>query len=1585
MKTIKAAYQHFFKLILAIGSIFVLCLLASSPELDLVNAKGGSDPGGALDPQKPNGTIVCTTGDGHGNPSEWDAVTPAWRPRLKDVIQKCQNTDGYYVYDQQWLAVRNIVYPFYEYKSTSYWDVIPPKINSTAKVYGKNAGYRMHWFYTTNNSGSCSDFKYWNLWIRDFDCDGVAHQCHELNNGSRVFKSGPEIFSEVCKNACNYYEQLTNMSCKNVVTQSWSPLGTLPEDLAKSALKFDTTNLEAIMDDAASYASLINSTLNGYEDKIDKYLTDDGKFVTIPSNKETLDLAHSQLANLDNVINTIHSTQNTYTAQAQQQMNAINSTISTLTSQLATEDYNVNNRCGFYPSNICYYSNNVSSSCTDARLYRSQLAAQRSTYYNLLDTVSTNTDSIASYQQAISQLQSRQNTSMSNCYNSTNTGYSCNYATACRQYLSIDRSIDQAKNRLQEIKEVMWDFKTETNQFNTNDEAKLREYAKEFNRAYNSYKIAAGNTSKDWTFGYCSADGSGDSPMCNNIKIMQSCLEFVGKAEAELAAEGKVNAVTKGQLGVHIESHSCDTRSDFIDVNCSMKGCYQTREWCRNINQFYVEPDEKCPLGGSGRVTYVDSIKNPGSQLRCRKCNVSFTTCEEAAKYSWLYDSTEPNGTSKNAQTKNWVEGYYDSSFDTKRYWAIRTNCEADADKRITKWIQDEDGHEAIQCTVACVQNCDEIRDPETQQYMEEPDREPFVTSSSKYYHTSSCYRKGWNPVIKVVEDIHGIQTTCIGGCLEPCGDVRQLTWGVIRNYTVNGYTYKDYAQSKRDKYFLPEDTNCTPSQLAGIPQFTIRDHYNRNYSQICYGEKCRKDCKSICESRGYRTSDYDCGSGIPNYISINGCTCVAGCSGDTCRNQGYWPADHQCGPHEEPIGYETITDKNGNSVYCLKGCKAKTPNDQKCTPGVAVYNGSSVSKDGITLTSYIGDVYTNQQEVFYNERNAWLINRDQRKYPNYTLPGETRVRNVIISPLGYEKPEKTNTYEICRWGECLVNDAAERAEELNTRNQCDKKYKYYSAIEDGCRRHYQYISYCFDDPAPNNCHNTSCGTQCRCGNQYYQDSSDDDNSCHFAGCVTCTPTCYTESDLGFGIREVPCVGPGGERTHSDFCSSTKYSSYEACSVPTCYNRDDRLDVMDRTNFKKCGLENYKDAITNLDQAHVYLGEQAYGTGGVYQCTDRIPNAPDAISYPDECTGLDNHCFHVLPCGEVQTNESNGQIGSKVSATHKDEFGQVADAGGLICGGDRCTEDEHYIFIPGTESTNYQVGVAGQRCGRYWEVSDPQWSMAGGASNIYTQDGNSQRSKTGATADRCGNANGVELTRGSFKLEDSVPLTYEFFEQALDISKLPSCKNVTIDEDDFYICKEDSSFSTSNLNPDLLRADRNLVVFMDAASGTFTIDTQIETAEGYFKAFISRGKMVIDWGVGTWPEAAYERNLGCASTDTADLQGFFAADEITFPSKLVADSQVNAFNDNLHCDRQLVIAGNLIQWGNKALRLTRTFRGCVGGNEDLSAWKAAEQDPSVYRDFNKFMSPYVFYQRPDFQKSAPEWMKTSNTERIEVN
>ncbi len=1586
MRKANKTYQLFIKVVLPIIAFVFISFFAAKTILQTVDAKGGSGPGSALDPQNPSGPITCTTGDGHGNPSEWDAVTPAWRPRLKEVIQKCRNSDGYYNYDQQWLFVRNaIVYPYSEYKSTSYWDVIPDKIAPSASVYGKETGYRMHWFYTTNNSGSCSDHKYWNLWIRDFDCDGVTHQCSELNNGKNVFKSGPDIFNEVCERACNYYEQLTNMACKNVVSQNWSPMGTLPEDLAKSALTFDTTNLEGIMDDAASYATLINKELSAYTEYIMNYLTPDSKFMVIPDSANSLETARSQLANLDAVINTIRNTHTNYSTQAQQKINSANSVISSLTSQLSSVDYNVNTQCGFYASNRCYTSGNLDSSCSDARTYRSQLANRRSQYYSLLDSLSTSTSTIEYYESEVKKLQSYLNTSMQNCASKTKSGYGCDYATACHQYISIEQTIDGAKDSLQEAKEQLWAVKTDKVDFDDNTEAKLREYAKQFTRAYNSYKVAAGNTKIDWTFGYCSADGSGDSPMCNNIKIMQGCLEFVGKAEAQLASEGKVNAVTKGSLSVHIESHSCDTRSDFIDVNCSIKGCYQTREWCRNINQFYVEPDEKCPLGGNGRIAYVNSIQNPGSTLRCRKCNTSFTTCEEAAKYAWLYDSSEPKGSGKNNEVKNWVEGYYDSSFDAKRYWAIRTNCEADEDHQIKKWIQDEDGHAPIQCTVACVQNCDEIRDPDTQQYMEEPDREPFVNSSSKYYHTSSCYRKGWNPVIKVVEDIHGIQTTCIGGCLEPCGDVRQLQWGAVRNYTVNGYTYKDYAQSTRDKYFLPEDTNCTAAQLATKTSVSIRDHYNRSYSKKCYSDKCRKDCKSICEARGWKTSDYDCGSGIPNYASVDGCTCVANCSGDACRNQGYWPASHVCAPNEESLGTETIIDKNGHSIVCHKGCKAKTPGDElKCAPGVPVYNGSSVTVNGVTQTDFVGDVYINSDETFYNERNAWLITRDQRRYPAYTLSGESRVRNVIISPLGYEKKERTSPYQICRWGECLVNDAAERADELNARNQCDKKYKYYSAIDDGCRRHYQYISYCFDDPPPNNCHSTSCGQQCRCGRQYY--SGSDDDSCHYAGCVTCVPTCYTESDLGFGIREVPCVGPGGERTHSDFCSTNKYTSYEACKVPTCNNVDDVLDVMDRTNFKKCGVENPKDRITQLDQAHEYLGEQAYGVGGIYQCTDRIPNAPDAIAYPDECTGLENHCFHVLPCGEVQVAESKGQIGSKVSATHKDEFGQVTGTGGLLCGGGACKESDHYIFIPGTESTNYQVGVAGQRCGRYWEVSEPQWSMAGGTSNIYTAEGSSKRSKEkGVTTDRCGNANGVELTRGSFKLEDSVPLTYEFFEQAMDISKLPRCSDVTIDTDEFYICKENGDFSTSDLNPDLLRADRNLVVFMDSESGTFTIDTQIETARDYFKAFISRGKMVIDWGVGTWPEAAYERNLGCADTDTADLQGFFAADEITFPSKLVADSQANAFNENLRCDRQLVIAGNLIQWGDKALNLTRTFRGCVGGNEDLAAWKAAEQNPAVYRDFNKIMSPYVFYQRPDFQNSAPEWMKTSNTERIEVN
>ena len=181
----------------------------------------------------------------------------------------------------------------------------------------------------------------------------------------------------------------------------------------------------------------------------------------------------------------------------------------------------------------------------------------------------------------------------------------------------------------------------------------------------------------------------------------------------------------------------------------------------------------------------------------------------------------------------------------------------------------------------------------------------------------------------------------------------------------------------------------------------------------------------------------------------------------------------------------------------------------------------------------------------------------------------------------------------------------------------------------------------------------------------------------------------------------------------------------------------------------------------------------------------------------------------------------------------------------------------------------------------------------------------------------------------------------------------------------------------------MLRADTNFVIFLE--SGTYTIDTHIETAENHFKGIIANGKIIVDKGVGKLPYYALLDNGGCSGQYGADLQGFFAANTFDLSQHWpVHDSQLNPFNSDLYCDRQLSIAGSLVQFEGD-LTLARTFRGCVGGNETRLEWRAVEDDPRTYPNYNSQLSPYVFLQRADFNNSAPRWIKSIHLERVETN
>ena len=86
------------------------------------------------------------------------------------------------------------------------------------------------------------------------------------------------------------------------------------------------------------------------------------------------------------------------------------------------------------------------------------------------------------------------------------------------------------------------------------------------------------------------------------------------------------------------------------------------------------------------------------------------------------------------------------------------------------------------------------------------------------------------------------------------------------------------------------------------------------------------------------------------------------------------------------------------------------------------------------------------------------------------------------------------------------------------------------------------------------------------------------------------------------------------------------------------------------------------------------------------------------------------------------------------------------------------------------------------------------------------------------------------------------------------------------------------------------------------------------------------------------------------------------------------------------------MAGTLLQWsrdtnGNKLdndLKLPRTFGACVGGDESKAYGQIVEEDPGQYKDYNAYMSPHLFYARPDFNTSAPAWMKDVHIQRYEV-
>ncbi|MBQ6450180.1 hypothetical protein IJJ08_04775 [bacterium] len=1086
---------------------------------------------------------------------------------------------------------------------------------------------------------------------------------------------------------------------------------------------------------------------------------------------------------------------------------------------------------------------------------------------------------------------------------------------------------------------------------------------------------------------------------CVAVNLLEGCRKQANKI-MQTESNNNSSVVThksEGLLTTYQDNHACTGDNDAVSAaRCYRSSCYQQKEYCRNINQFFVEHDEPCSVGPNhdrfGNEVYAKG-KN-GTRL-CRNCAVP-SSCAQANVMGFRFDALS-SCTDGSGGCSNIEFGYLIDNKNMARFRTVIGNC-TNANTQDCKNLYYM-GTRVGYCNVGAKDSA----------LCEAHNMKPWSdTACSGYTNGRNTPVAGYIYERNSNDEIIGETKCWTGECVDTC--------------IASGYF--TLATSNCSSHYACLDGSSTCQSSDTLNAHKVRPVAGgRTYpDNACYDAHCRAPQPSvpvntdICVAHGYAAkvgSGFSCGA-----------------------NEEF--IKNAAGRNYDTITYYTVNSTTGaavaNTANCYLGCKLKdTIPSQECT------SDKPLAKNTIASGTL---VYVNNREMRYKSLSAYRISVGEKKWYYKDAENHDSTRStsswrsthyyLVAAQNGKFTKATTTTAKVCRFDQCVPNDAkivADGMNEIYANSKCKSM-----------------------DPA------TSTSVRKIEGNTIYIPEvgalyDDCDNVYSYKRCTTntvhaCLPRCRIDTDKGYGTYQSNCWDRQGNATTKDTCpdqgysTTSTYHSEIACGVPTCasgwtlsINKNDTLNPDDKggtTNKAKCNQTYYLDCnhtayLTSTTSSARTRKTVCYGKGGTIQCATGAPN-PQPNPNRTGCHTGDTSCYKINGCDQ----EYNAANALKAISAHPTEFGQPNEAGLNVCNHSsdkRCNAQDEYIFIPagrsdtreayladyGTSNVNYKAGFNGLRCGRYMHVSKPSWTTANSdtagnsGDSSYVADASGQ-----SNANRCPGAS-VNLSSGSFSVSGDLELNYNYFKNLIDIDKLKVCGSISDafkDDSGFYLCKVTSTTIKSSQLRDWgwLDAGRNVIIFFDSsdANATFTIDTNIVTDQDHFKAFIARKKISVDGNVGKFPKLAMDDHDGCSSMLGADLQGFFAAEVIVFEhapvngslgagasqtsSRVAINAELEPFNDvsQLYCDRQLVIAGNLIQWGSQALNLNRTFKGCVGGKattdgESSEDWNAVLANPAIYPDYNAFLSPVVFYQRADFNNSAPSWMKTTNVERIETN
>lgn len=1401
--------------------------------------------------------------------------------------------------------------------------------------------FNVHYAYVTNSGSSCSDDKRWNINMRLDDCKGYpgtdgdkANECPSTDTVK--YHTGAGYFEYLCQYACDLYHDLSGMECSEIVDQKGTTIGVYKENWNSDL-------------DSNLYAG--NPVVFALGDPARRKLLE----AAIERLNEYLFMARITVGQLGRV-----SSLNLGELKAQ--LNELDGYIRTAQSEAHSEVTNLAcaiNQYENWERNACNGDTNAYKTCDNEGYCK--LETRNPAYYERDSSGKEGlTGGCAAGLITSDCCRCTQYKVRCDCDDdgicSTCTRYDCDCNTsACQHDLSswCSRANNELPTAYREYHRA-YEWATETDQStyeSSNCSSKkdvdhrcyvsrsrslpylVREYIQPQKalvmKKIDEYEATVADSAfaNQWRGNLCPYNSV--TLGCVSVNLLQGCLR---QANEVMETESKEHASTvshmsRGYLSVYSDYHRCTGDSDMVSTSrCSKWACYVEREYCMNINPFYVEPGKACSFGT--KVRRGVEVYGKKGRRTCDICG-DFNNCREANVLGFRYDTQHPTEDSNHDGRINdldrTVNSYYIDMKNSSRYLTILGECK-DGDSCVT--IHNNAGT-PFSCSIGGNQ-CVEL---------------------GVWPVTSDvCFKQGKEQLRRIyidktkAEGASDREFECAYSCIDAC-----------RAHGL--YSLVDTGCTSEDSCINTGDTNC-------LPEAKLRNHRHditlanpatgESEPITCYDARCQK-------------------APLPPAIDD-----------DICFKHGFLPLGWSCGSNEVKINPDTkITYyENGvpKDVYCTTGCKRIDLNETCEKQGISVDN------------RFAGNQWVNNVEKQYTILERWEITIGERRLMYRDSLGHDHEK--ISAPNGTHVTESLRDNTVCRYDGCHPNDAkivAKQLQEQFESTSCDRRY---NVIElgseyDGCDHIYT-----------------------------------------FQRCVpktsSCTPTCRRDDDLGFGLYKGSCEKRGStsavntDSCNSDGTSSGTYASRIACQAPKCMvsgsedktytlsieDIDDEGNIISGTTHGRriCGEKvnvdcHHKVAYHGRDGRLTTTDEGCFGKGGIYECSI-IQATPDQSS--SECTennrAKSSECFKVLSC-----KEELGDDGKIVSLSkHPEEFGAKLCSAGAD---KKCNvETDKLIFIPAGRSdtyaarvygysaknAHYKAGPNGLRCGKYLSVSSPTWAVSNTSTNIFTK--NDSGLGKWAKDNRCAKeAAGLTLTADNFSFSD-VKITYETFENLIQINNLPECNSIsalTKDQDGFYICKVKAS-STNNSQQlqdfGLLDANVNAIIFIDDERN-FTINTNIITDVGYFKAIIARGKVIVDKGVGKLPSEALKDHHGCSSDITADLQGFFGARKFEFQhGKVVADSMLTPFNTTLYCDRQLAIAGNIVQWGDdEKLELSRTFSGCVGGDEDMQAWEIMMADPTMYPDYNAYLSPHLFYQRADFNLHAPAWMKSSKTERIEVD